>query len=210
MDRATFTSLKKKKTRFKSEFIFYCLKHIHHIISMILVSLSEKCVCVCVSVCVCSVVSNSFATLWIVACQTPLSMGFSRQDYWSGLPFPSLGDVPDPGIESTSLTFPALAGRFFTTRATWEALFLHVKNIMDTIYWKPALCQTFLLPEQASALNFTMMLGRKYSYLTWPRSGWAHRSHGHYFMGYFLLDKIVGKIRLRMWCKQVFLGFMLL
>ena len=53
-----------------------------------------------------------FATLWTVARQAPLSMEFFRQEYWSGLPFPSPGDLPDPGIEQTS---PALAGRFFTT-----------------------------------------------------------------------------------------------
>ena len=68
----------------------------------------------------CSVISI-LATLWTVACQAPLSMGFSRQEYWSGLPFPSPGDLPDPGIEPTSLASPALAGRFFTTSATWEA-----------------------------------------------------------------------------------------
>ena len=56
--------------------------------------------------------SSSFETPWTVACQAPLSMGFPRQEYWSGLPFPSPGDVPDPGIKPTS---PALAGRFFTT-----------------------------------------------------------------------------------------------
>ena len=56
-----------------------------------------------------------FATLWTVASQTPLSMGFSRQEYWSGLPCPPPGDLPDPGIK------PALAGGFFTTSATWEA-----------------------------------------------------------------------------------------
>ena len=44
-------------------------------------------------------------TLWTVACQAPLSMGFSRQGYWSGLPFPSLGDLPDPGIELSSPAF---------------------------------------------------------------------------------------------------------
>ena len=51
-------------------------------------------------------------TPWTVVCQVPLSMEFSRQDYWSGLPFLSPGDLPDPGIEPTC---PALAGRFFTT-----------------------------------------------------------------------------------------------
>jgi len=56
------------------------------------------------------VLSNSFATPWTVAHQAPLSIGISRQEYWSGLPFPSLGDLLDPGIEPLSL---ALAGRFF-------------------------------------------------------------------------------------------------
>ena len=56
-----------------------------------------------------------FATPWTVACQAPPSMGFSRQEYWSGVPLPSLGDLPDPGIEPMSLVSPALAGRFFTT-----------------------------------------------------------------------------------------------
>ena len=83
-------------------------------------------VCVCVWVCVCtcsvaSVVSNS-ATLWTVARQAPLSMGFSRQQCWSGLPCSSPGDLPDPGIEPESLMSPALAGRFFITSATWETL----------------------------------------------------------------------------------------
>ena len=53
-----------------------------------------------------------FVTLWTVACQAPLSMGFPRQKYWSGLLFPSPGDLADPGIEPAS---PALAGEFFTT-----------------------------------------------------------------------------------------------
>ena len=53
--------------------------------------------------------------------QAPPSMGFSRQEYWSGLPRPPPGDLSDPGIEPTSLRSPALVGRFFTTRAIWEA-----------------------------------------------------------------------------------------
>ena len=56
-----------------------------------------------------------FATSWTVAHQAPLSMEFSRQEYWSGLPFPTPGDLPDPGIKPTSLESPALAGGFFTT-----------------------------------------------------------------------------------------------
>ena len=58
----------------------------------------------------CSVVSNSFVIPWTVAGQVPLSMGFSRQDYWSGLPFPSPGDLPDPRITHISVS-PALGAR---------------------------------------------------------------------------------------------------
>ena len=50
-------------------------------------------------------------------------MGFSQQEYWCGLLCPPLGDLPDPGIEPESLMFPALAGGFFITSATWEALY---------------------------------------------------------------------------------------
>ena len=63
-------------------------------------------------------VAQSCPTLcvpWTVACQAPLSMEFSRQDYYSRLPFPTPGDLPDPGIEPTSLASPALAVGFFTT-----------------------------------------------------------------------------------------------
>ena len=59
-----------------------------------------------------------FRTPWTVACQAPLSMQFSRQEYWSGLPFPSPGDLPDPGIKLASLVSPALADGFFTTSTT--------------------------------------------------------------------------------------------
>ena len=62
-----------------------------------------------------------FATPWTVACLAPLPMGFSRQEYWSGLPCLSPGDLPDPGFESKSLTFSALLGRFSSTSAVWEA-----------------------------------------------------------------------------------------
>ena len=58
-----------------------------------------------------------FATTWTVAYQAPLSMGFSRQEYWNGLPFPSSGDLPNPGIELVSFVSPALAGGFFTTES---------------------------------------------------------------------------------------------
>ena len=61
-----------------------------------------------------SVISNS-CNPWAVACQAPLSRGFSRQEHWSGLPLPTSGDLPDSGVEPMSPVSPALAGRFFTT-----------------------------------------------------------------------------------------------
>ena len=57
---------------------------------------------------------SNFETLWNAACQAPLSTGFSRQEYWSGLPYLSPGDLPNPGIKPTSLTSPALVGRFLS------------------------------------------------------------------------------------------------
>ena len=77
------------------------------------------CVCLCVFVCVC-VLSHVwlFVTSWNVACQAPLSMGFSRQECWSALPFPSPGDRPNPRIEPASLASPAWILYQYTT---WEA-----------------------------------------------------------------------------------------
>ena len=77
-------------------------------------SLTFVCMCVCVCVCTLSHV-QLFATLWMVAHQFPLSMAFFRQEYWSGLPLHTPGDLPDPGVELMSLAFPALAGGFFTS-----------------------------------------------------------------------------------------------
>ena len=68
----------------------------------------EKCVCVLSRI-------QPFATPWTVTLQAPLSMGFSQQEYWSGLPFPPPGDLPNPGIEPASPVSPTLAGEFFTT-----------------------------------------------------------------------------------------------
>ena len=62
-----------------------------------------------------------FTTLWTIDHQAPLSLGFSRQDCRSGLPYASPGDLPNAGIEPESLRSPALAGEFFTKSTTWEA-----------------------------------------------------------------------------------------
>ena len=65
-----------------------------------------------------------------IACQVPLSMGFSRQEYWNGLPFPPEGNLPDPGIEFAS---PALAGGFFTTESPEKLLVPILVHIKFTI-----------------------------------------------------------------------------
>ena len=69
-----------------------------------------------------------FATPQTITCQAPLSMGFSGQEYRSGFPFPSPGDLPDPGMEPNS---PALAGRFFTTMSPGKSLggWMHLKKL---------------------------------------------------------------------------------
>ena len=77
--------------------------------------------CVCVLSCFSCV--WLFETLWTVACQAPLSMGFLRQEYWSGLSCPLPGDLPHPGIEPVSLMSPTLASGFFTTSATGKPCF---------------------------------------------------------------------------------------
>ena len=69
--------------------------------------------------------SQLFAILWTVAHQALLSMGFSRQEYWSGLPSPPPGYRHNPGTEPASLKSLALAGRFFTTVTIWEAPYIY-------------------------------------------------------------------------------------
>ena len=65
-----------------------------------------------------------FVNPWTVAHQAPLSVEFSRQEYWSGLPFPPPGDPPDPGIKTASPASPALTGRFLTTQQPGKHTYL--------------------------------------------------------------------------------------
>ena len=83
----------------------------------------KKSYALCIYWCVLSLFSRVrlCVTLWTVAHQAPLSLGFSRQEYWGGLPCLPPGDLPNPGIESLSLRSAALAGMFFTAQVTWEA-----------------------------------------------------------------------------------------
>ena len=88
-----------------------------------------------------------FEAPWTVARQTPLSMGYSRQEYWSGLPCPPSGDVPDAGIKSLSLMSPALVGRFFTTSAVWKALLLSYLLSFSFCLWLMAPYHLLFFPE---------------------------------------------------------------
>ena len=92
-----------------------------------------KCIC-CFLLFSCSVVSNSFATPWTIDHQAPLSMGFPRQEFWGGLPFPSAGDLPGPGIKPPS---PELAGAFFAMEPHGTPICSFI--LSTTIYWGPLL-----------------------------------------------------------------------
>ena len=80
-----------------------------------------------------------YVTLWTVACQAPQSMGFSRQEYWSGLPCPPPGNLLNSGVESMPLMPPELAGVFFTTNTTWEGQ-LHGTAAAKSLQSCPTLC----------------------------------------------------------------------
>ena len=73
------------------------------------------CVCVCMHTHMCAQSCPTLYAPWTVVHQAPLFMEFSRQEYWSRLPFLTPGDLPDPGVEPMSLESPALASEFFTT-----------------------------------------------------------------------------------------------
>ena len=74
-----------------------------------------------------------FATPWTIALQAPLSMEFPRQEYWRGLPFPPPENLPDPGMESTSLASPALAGGFFTQLGS-TAVSINLRKMAPSLY----------------------------------------------------------------------------
>ena len=115
-------------------------------------SVTLECVCVLGHV-------QLFAMLWTIACRVPLSMGFSRQEYWSGLSFPPLGDLPDPRIKPISSASPALAGRFFN----------HWAHILECAYHQKcsfhpspySWCPLRILPH--SPTLFPLVTTRKWS-----------------------------------------------
>ena len=99
-----------------------------------------------VYVCVC-VLSRVwlFATPWTIAYWAPLSMGLPKQEYWSGVPFPSPGDLPDPGSEPKSLASPASAGGFITTAPPGKMCLLSSSLKTRAVMAKPARTQAWKL-----------------------------------------------------------------
>ena len=128
------------------------------------VKIRQDIVHTCIWLCVCVLSRFShvwfFATLWTIPRQGPLSMGFSRQEHWSGLPFPSLGDLPFPGIKSSTFTSPALAGKLtpiFSGAAVREGIPApdcqpEISFSMNTISCK---CMACILPTDESNLKHT-------------------------------------------------------
>ena len=117
-----------------------------------------------------------FVTLWTVTYQAPPSMGFSRQEYWTGLPFPPPANLPKPGIKLMSLMSLALARRFFTTSTIWEASLVPqmVKNL-------PAMPETKVWSlggedplEEEIAIHTNMLAWR----IPWKRSLAGYRPWG--------------------------------
>ena len=102
--------------------------------------------------CVSSVSHVHSAIPWTAAHWVPLSMGFSRQEYWSGLPFLPVGDLPNPVIEPPSPVSPTLAGRLYHW-ATWEAhIYIYISNSKteyeDLFYKVPEICHMYSLSKK--------------------------------------------------------------
>ena len=99
-----------------------------------------------------------FEILWTVAHQAPLSMGFSRQEYWSGLPFPS-GDLPNPGIKPLSPASPALAAGFLTPSATQEShlyISIHIAQSRTRLKWLSSSSSSSIYGERVNKYGQTL------------------------------------------------------
>ena len=123
-----------------------------------------------------------FVTPWTAACQAPLSMGFFRQEYCSGLPFPTPGDLPDTGIQPMSLASPALADRFFTTKPVNQ--FSH--SVMSNSL-RPHGLQHARLPSPSPT-------PRAYSN-SCPTSWWCHPTVSSFVISLLLLPSVFPSIR---------------
>ena len=135
-------------------------------------------ICVCVCVCVCVRACAHLLSHWVIAdslrphrlypTRLLCPLGFSRQEYWSLLPFASPGDLLDPGIEPTSLMSPALAGRFFTTTPPGPA------------QKTPTLCHTkafWYLYKGRTKLSSNQLAAMSRCWACWPESGVSFLTH---------------------------------
>ena len=102
-------------------------------------------------------------TLWTVVHKTPLSMGFSKQEYWSGLPCPPPGDLPNPGVEPAPLMFPALGDGFFITSTTWKDL-----NDIGDFLWL-CLLSVSLRPKEEKEYKVKSKVYGAWTDSTWKR-----------------------------------------
>ena len=149
-------------------------------------------------------------TLWTVACQAPLSVGFSRQEYWRGTPCPPPGHLPNSGTEPTSLMSPALEGKFFTTSTTWHNWLNHWPLVINSVSTKSGvgtensnLLITRLLPLSVS------YLGNQKSYLSRITQVWLKVScyeKQKTLLSYLSLRKFQGKcwlISMHLWMFQI-------
>ena len=125
-----------------------------------------------------------FATIWTVVHQVPLCMGFSRQEYWSGLPFLTTGDLPDPGIKLASPVSPALAGGFFTTEppGKWAEIITLNKHLLPA---RGVSCSHHTIPTDQPLLCWELDAGwaglPELSSHPQPGSGvtgWSWHGHG--------------------------------
>ena len=135
----------------KAIFILFYI-HSFYLTNEIIISLNMKTILflfslVCVLCCI-----QLFVTLWTVAHQAPLSLEFSWQKYWSVLPFPCPGDLPDTAIKPTSPESPTLAGRFFTTSPPVEALWFSLSAAAKPLQSCSTLCDPIDSSPSVSAV----------------------------------------------------------
>ena len=98
--------------------------------------------------CMCAQSCLTLGNPWTVAIQTPLSIGFSRQKYWNGLPFPPPGDLPDPGIKLKSPASLVLAGRFFTSEPLGKPL-VYSDSFLNSLFFLRKLCRSIEHPKKS-------------------------------------------------------------
>ena len=98
----------------------------------------------------CAQLCLTLQTPWTVACQTSLSMGFPRQEYWSGLLFPPPGDLSHPGIETASPVSPALTDRFFTTEPPGKPSYYHQFSSVQSLSHVQLFVTSWTAARQAS------------------------------------------------------------